>query len=106
MAKYCPQGISRNFKDTYSGGVTPVAAAEDGTNATVNARGVEITFYKDGKKVKILRRGKNTQINDPSQLDISNETKRAAYAMAAAIMKTNFEKFQRRKIITPGPDYR
>ena len=105
--KALAKGIDWPSKKTSGQEIEVIAAAEDGSNVTVRAQGVEIVFYNNNGRLKELSRIKRgASYYDPAQLRLSGQTTKKAYAIAAKTMETNQKKFQRRMIIIPGPDYR
>lgn len=80
-----------------------MAAAEDGTNVTIQVHDIEIVFYDNNGHPKELSRIKpGASYYDPAQLRVSGSATKKAYAIAAKTMEANQRKFRRRMIIAPA----
>ncbi|MEK7160629.1 MAG: hypothetical protein AAB724_01230 [Patescibacteria group bacterium] len=97
------KGINWPSKRSSSREIEVLAAAEDGTNVTIQVQGLEIIFYDNNGRVKELSRIKpGAHYYDPDQLHVSGPAIKKAYAIAAKTMETNQRNFRRRMVIVPG----
>jgi hypothetical protein len=101
IMKALAKGIDWPSKRTSRRKVKVIAAAEDGSNVTIEVQGIDVVFYDDNGQVKIMGSRKDVHYYDPVQHQTAGTIMNDAYAMAAETMKENRKRFRRRMMITP-----
>lgn len=100
--KALAKGIDWPSKKASGREIEVVAAAEDGTNVTIQVQGVKIVFYDNNGHVKEMSRIKpGAHYYDPAQFHVSGLAIKKAYAIAAKTMEANQRRSRRKMIIAP-----